>query len=85
MALGWVRVGGVLASLFGAYYVGAALDDAAGRPPLYFYKATVVGRLLLSASFAYLVATGQCEAGLLALAAMNALSALVLQRALRQR
>lgn len=84
VALGWVRVGGVLASLFGAYYVGAALDDAAGRQPLYFYRATVVGRLLLSAAFTYLVASGQCEAGLLALAAANALSSLALHRALQQ-
>lgn len=27
---GWIRVGGVLAALFGSYYVGAALDDAEG-------------------------------------------------------
>lgn len=85
VALGWVRVGGCLAALFGAYYLGAALDDAAGRPPLFFYQTTIVGRLALSAAFIYLVATRQCEAGLLLLAAANAASSLLLRRALQQR
>ena len=85
VAVGWVRVGGILASLFGFYYVGAALDDAAGRQPLYFYHTTIIGRLVLSAAFAYLVATRQCEPGLLVLAAANAASSLLLRRALTQR
>lgn len=85
VALGWVRVGGVLAALFGSYYLGAALDDAAGRLPLFFYQTTIAGRLALSAAFVYLVATRQCEAGLLLLAAANAASSLLLRRALQQR
>ena len=78
-------MGGVLASLFGAYYLGAAMDDAAGRPPLYFYQTTIVGRLVLSAAFTYLVATRQCEPGLLLLAAANAASSMLLRNALQQR
>lgn len=85
VAAGWVRVGGVLAALFGSYYVGAALDDAAGRAPRYFYRSTIAGRLLLSAAFAALVALRQCEPGLLWLAAANAASSLLLVRAMRQR
>jgi hypothetical protein len=78
-----VRVGGVLASLFGFYYGGAALDDCEGRPPLRFYQATILGRLWLSAAFCALVACGECPRGLLLLAGANAASALALHRALR--
>lgn len=73
--MGWIRVGGTLASLFGFYYLGAAVDDMEGRFPLRFYQATVAGRAWLSAVFVWLVATGQSERGLLALAAVNLLSA----------
>jgi hypothetical protein len=39
---GWIRVGGILAALFGVYYVGAAAGDAYGSfQPI--YAATVVG------------------------------------------
>lgn len=82
---GWVRVGGVLASLFSAYYVGAALDDAAGREPRHLYTSTIAGRLLLSAAFCWLVATRQCEPALLWLAAANAASSVLLWHAVRQR
>lgn len=58
-----------LAILFGAYYVGAAADDAEGRKPLRFYQSTILGRLLLVALFAWLAR--DCGAGLLALAAVN--------------
>ncbi|KAI3430430.1 hypothetical protein D9Q98_005025 [Chlorella vulgaris] len=82
---GWVRVGGVLATLFGWYYVGAALDDAAGRTPRCFYSATTSGRLFLSVAFAGLVAAKQCEPALLWLAAANLVSSLTMWRAVRQR
>lgn len=80
-----MRVGGILAALFGVYYLGASLDDAAGREPRYFYASTIAGRLVLSAAFVALVATRQCEAGLLWLAAANAASSALLWRAMRQR
>lgn len=85
VAAGWVRVGGVLASLYGWYYIGAALDDVAGRHPRHFYASTIAGRLLLSAAFAGLVAARQCEPALLWLAAANAASSLLLWRASWQR
>ena len=80
---GWVRVGATLALLFGAYYLGAALDDAEGRKPLRMYQATVLGRLLLAAVFSALVAAGQCGHGLLALAAVNLAGAARMHAALR--
>lgn len=82
---GWIRVGGVLASLFGCYYVGAALDDAEGRHPRHLYTSTIIGRLLLSAAFTALVAARQCEPALLWLAAANAASSALLWRAARRR
>jgi hypothetical protein len=71
--------------LFGVYYLGAALDDMAGRPPVLFYKTTCWGRAGLSLAFAALVATGQCEVGLLWLAAVNLWSGWALHRALSTR
>jgi hypothetical protein len=82
---GWVRVGGLLASLYGAYYVGAALDDAAGRYPRFFYLSTIGGRLLLSTAFAGLVAARQCEPALLWLAAANAASSALMLLAVQRR
>ena len=81
---GWIRVGGILATLFGFYYCGAALDDCEGRQPLQFYRATTLGRVWLSAAFCALVAAGQCPRGLLLLAAANAVSAWAMHRALRR-
>ena len=78
-------MGGVLAALFGAYYCGAALDDAEGRQPVRFYWSTIAGRLLLSAAFCHLVATRQVEPGLLWLAAANAASSALLWLAVRAR
>jgi uncharacterized membrane protein len=79
---GWLRIGGVLCQLFGAYYIGAAADDAEGRRPLQFYRATVWGRAALTAAFVALWAAGECERGVLVLAAINAMSAWVLHRAM---
>ena len=73
--VGWIRVGGTLASLFGFYYIGAALDDVEGRFPLRFYQATILGRVFLSAVFSWLVLSGQSERGLLVLALVNLASA----------
>ena len=82
---GWIRVGGTLALLIGAYYIGAAVDDARGACPRALYAATVAGRLLLSAVFTALVAAAEGESGLLVLAVVNAASAGALWRAVRQR
>ncbi len=85
MTSGWIRVGGVLAALYGFYYIGAALDDAAGCTPKHFYASTIAGRLVLSAAFAGLVAARQCEPALLWLAAANAVSSMLLWRATQKR
>lgn len=84
LSAGWVRVGGTLALLFGAYYLGAGVDDAEGRKPLRMYQSTVLGRALLAAVFAALAAAGQCGPGLLVLAAANAAGAWRMARALQQ-
>lgn len=60
-------------------------DDAEGRYPKRFYSSTIIGRLLLSAAFCGLVLAGECEGGLLWLAAANAMSSLLLQRAVWRR
>ncbi len=80
---GWIRVGATLAVLFGAYYLGAAMDDMEGRKPLRMYQATILGRVLLAAVFTGLAACGQCGAGLLLLAAVNAAGAWRMAHALR--
>lgn len=72
-------------TLFGSYYLGAALDDAEGRYPRHFYATTILGRLALSAAFAVLVATQQCPPALLWLAAANAASSILLWRAAARR
>jgi hypothetical protein len=83
--VGWVRVGGTLASLFGFYYCGAALDDAEGRFPYRTYQSTVAGRIFLAAVFLLLVVTGQSHRSLLVLAAANIVSALSMHRQIRRR
>jgi hypothetical protein len=82
---GWIRVGGVLASLFGFYYVGAAMDDIDGRMPLQFYRSTILGRVLLSMTFTLLVALRQCEMGMMWLAAANLASAAAMHKAVADR
>jgi hypothetical protein len=83
----FVRLGGLLAMLFGIYYAGAALDDLDGCPPMRFYRSTVIGRLCFAAlvSFVFiaeLVVAGQLHFWLLFLGGMNAVSAQALARQL---
>jgi len=80
----WIRVLGALASLFGAYYIGTAWGDGRGLGARGFYWATVWGRFCLAAllsSLAWVTPTGRL--GLLGLAAMNAIGAAFMWRALR--
>lgn len=77
-------MGGVLASLYGAYYLGAALDDAEGRKPVRFYQSTIIGRLILAAAFTGLVYLKQCGTGLLLLAGANIVSAAAMHLTLSQ-
>lgn len=62
---GWIRVGGVLAALFGSYYWGAAAGDLTSSGTRAFYVSTVIGRLLLVATFAGIVAAGEVGPALL--------------------
>eukprot|EP00669_Euglena_mutabilis_P004368 TRINITY_DN15700_c0_g1_i1.p1 TRINITY_DN15700_c0_g1~~TRINITY_DN15700_c0_g1_i1.p1 ORF type:complete len:322 (+),score=4.12 TRINITY_DN15700_c0_g1_i1:56-967(+) len=80
----WIRVLGALASLFGAYYIGTTWGDVRGLGARGFYWATVWGRFCLAAllsSLAWVTPTGRL--GLLGLAAMNAIGAAFMWRALR--
>lgn len=79
---GWIQVGGILASLFGFYYLGAAWDDCEGRKPIRFYQATVLGRLFLCIGFCSLVALQKMNSWLLVLAAINLISAASLWRSM---
>lgn len=79
-AVGWVRVGGTLASLFGFYYFGAALDDVEGRFPYRFYQSTVAGRFFLAVIFSALVLTEQSHMSLMVLVIANIASAIAMNR-----
>ena len=69
-------MGGVLAAVFGVYYLGAAVGEVGGRGSgAGFYASTVVGRAGLAAAFGALVAWGAAPRGLLLLAAANAAGA----------
>ncbi|GIL89836.1 hypothetical protein Vretifemale_17539 [Volvox reticuliferus] len=80
--LGWIRVGGILFTLIGWYYLGTALADCKGQGALGFYRTTVWSRVALAVGFALLVATGQVPATLLVLAALNLFGALSMHIAL---
>mmetsp|Transcript_7761 Transcript_7761/g.21141 ORF Transcript_7761/g.21141 Transcript_7761/m.21141 type:complete len:177 (+) Transcript_7761:255-785(+) len=81
-----VRLGGLLAMLFGMYYAGAALDDLDGKPPMRLYRSTVIGRWLFAlATLAIFIAEMPTLHGwLLVLGGMNAVSALALHRQLER-
>lgn len=79
---GWLRVGGTVAALFGAYYLGAAFGERSGSGLRGFYVSTVVGRLLLSLAFVSLCLSQQIGRGLLVIAAINAAGAFSMWNAL---
>ena len=81
--MGWIRVGGVLASLFGFYYLGAGYADKQHQQVSQgFYKATVWGRCFLFAAFAAIVWRKEVERTLLIPAIVNLMGALTMQLAL---
>lgn len=80
----FVRLGGLLCLLFGAYYVGAALDDLDGNPPIRFYRTTVYMRWAFATVCLLLVwSDSSGHLWLLGLAAINAASAAALHRHVR--
>ncbi len=80
----WIRVGGVLASLFGFYYLGAAHGDMTNKGLESFYRSTVYGRLFLFVIFTVLVVSRKSQWQLLILAAFNLLGAGSMHRALNR-
>lgn len=79
---GFVRLGGSLLALFGVYYAGAAQPTL--NQSVTFYRTTVWGRLALAAWCVALWAAGEIGGGVLFFAAMNAIGALSMWRALRR-
>ena len=89
---GWIRVGGILAALFGFYYLGVGWPDrhelqhhSPISPAVGFYISTILGRAFLCAAFCVLVLSGQVGRTLLLPAAVNLLSALNMYVALQRR
>lgn len=83
LPIGWIRVGGVLASLYGFYYLGVGFADRQQQPTSQgFYRATVWGRLFLFAAFSVIVWRREVERTLLIPAVINFLGALAMQLAL---
>ena len=78
----WIRVGGVLAALFGFYYIGAAHGDYTKKGLNSFYRATVYGRVFLVLTFSTLVALKKSQWQLLILAGLNLVGAISMQKAL---
>ncbi len=89
---GWIRVGGILAALFGFYYLGVGWAErqemhnhSSISPAVGFYVSTILGRAFLCAAFCVLVLSGQVGRTLLLPAAVNLLSALNMYVALQRR
>ncbi|DBA85210.1 TPA: hypothetical protein ACH3X2_005916 [Trebouxia sp. C0005] len=83
LPVGWIRVGGVLASLYGFYYLGTGyVDRQSHQASQGFYQATVWGRLFLFAAFSIIVWRREVERTLLIPAVINLLGALTMHLAL---
>ena len=79
----WIRIGGVLAILFGFYYIGAAHGEVTRRGLRSFYEATVWGRAFLCVAFLALVAMRKSQWQLTILALVNLLGAVSMRKALQ--
>lgn len=83
LPIGWIRVSGVLASLYGFYYLGTGyVDRQSHQASQGFYRATVWGRLFLFAAFSVIVWRREVERTLLIPAVVNLLGALTMHLAL---
>lgn len=81
---GWIRVGGILAALFGIYYLGASYGDNRGWGVDGFYWATVIGRVLLFVGFSFIVFAGELPTTLMIPALVNLWGALNMAKGLTQ-
>ncbi|BBM98405.1 septum site-determining protein MinC [Marchantia polymorpha subsp. ruderalis] len=80
---GWIQVGAVLAVVFGVYYIGTAVGDLSGiRGAEAFYYSTIVGRIFIFLSFAWLVFVRAVPSALLIVGTVNLVGALLMWRAL---
>lgn len=85
VTVGWIRVGAILAVVFGVYYIGTAIGDLRGRSGARaFYTSTVVGRVFLFFGFCWLVAVGAAQPALVMVGTVNMLGAMSMLFALRQ-
>ncbi len=82
VARGWIQVGGILAILFGIYYLGAGIGDCLDTGTKGFYVSTILGRIVLSLAFAWLAGAKAVPQGILVLAAVNLVGAAGMARAL---
>lgn len=81
----WIRVGAVLAMVFGVYYIGTACGDAKGCDGARsFYMSTVIGRTFIFFSFSWLVAIGAAPLPLFIVGAVNLIGAVTMLNALRR-
>ncbi len=83
VARGWIQVGGILAMLFGIYYIGAGIGDCLKLGAQGFYISTILGRIVLSLCFAWLAAVKAVPQTILSLAAVNLVGAFAMARALQ--
>lgn len=84
ISAGWIRVFGVLCTLFGLYYLGTALGERVGAGARSFYMSTVMGRYFLFICFVVLVLQRKIEPNLLILGFINLASATSMLGALRR-
>jgi len=84
ISAGWIRVFGVLCTLFGLYYSGTAVGERVGAGARSFYVSTVVGRYFLFVSFLVMVWLRKIEPNLLILGFINLASATSMLTALRR-
>mmetsp|Transcript_16504 Transcript_16504/g.42310 ORF Transcript_16504/g.42310 Transcript_16504/m.42310 type:complete len:170 (-) Transcript_16504:941-1450(-) len=83
LAVGWIRVFGILCAAFGTYYLGSALGDLYGKRHG-FYVSTVAGRVFIAGALSVIVARQELPATLLILALVNLFGALSMWKALNQ-
>lgn len=84
VATGFIRLGGVLLAMFGAYYAGAAVGERLGSGLKSFYWSTVWSRWALALVCVALFVSEELPWGILVLGGMNALGAFGMHFALQK-
>jgi hypothetical protein len=81
---GFIRLGGSLLTLFGIYYLGAAIGCQRGVGLKGFYTSTVIGRIFVAGLCFVLFVSKEIAAGILFFGMMNLVGALMMIRALKK-